>query len=103
MDRPPLGYVCDGPGRGSQKPMRDTESRELADRLDQEADDLEQRSEELEHRTKEVAKAWAQKRADPKVPGAPPEDDDEGDDDDGWDDPDEEDDEDEDEDEDEDY
>ena len=69
--------------------MRDTEARELADRLDEEADDLEHRSEKLEQRTKDVSREWAQKRSDPKVPGAPPEDDDdEGDDDEGWDDPD---------------
>lgn len=88
--------------------MRDTEARELADRLDEEADDLERGSEKLEHRTKDVAREWAQKRSDPSVPGAPPDDDDEDDDKDeddgdGWDDPDEDEDKDEDEDEDEDY
>ena len=56
--------------------MRDTEARELADRLDEEADDLEHRSEKLEQRTEDVSREWAQKRSDPKVPGAPPEDDD---------------------------
>jgi hypothetical protein len=84
--------------------MTDTEARELADRLDEEANGLERRSEKLEHRTKDVAREWAQKRSDPNVPGAPPEDDDDEDDDkdeddgDGWDDPDEDEDEDEDED-----
>ena len=85
--------------------MRDTEARELADRLDEEAD--EHRSKKLERRTEEVARDWAQKRSDPNVPGAPPEDDDddsdEDEDDDGWDDPDEDEDKDEDEDEDDDY
>jgi hypothetical protein len=79
--------------------MRDSEARELADRLDEEADGLERRSELLEQHTKDVANEWAHRSSDPKVPGAPPEDDDEDsdydyDDDDehgeGWDDPDEE-------------
>jgi hypothetical protein len=77
--------------------MWDTEARELADRLDEEAHDLERHSDEVEQRTKDVAKEWAQKRSDPKVPGAPPPDDDDDDSDDdddegdGWDDPDDED------------
>ncbi len=73
--------------------MRDTDASEVADRLDEEADELEQRSEELEQRTKDVAQAWQNKRADPNVPGAPPDDDEDSDDDedDGWDDPDEDD------------
>jgi hypothetical protein len=73
--------------------MTDTDAKELADRLDAEADDLEHRSAELEQHTKEVAREWAQRRSDPKVPGAPPEDDDEDldedEDDEGWDHPDE--------------
>lgn len=82
--------------------MRDTDARELADRLDEEVADLEHRSEELEQRTKDVAQDWQKKRSDPSVPGAPPDDDEDSDDDDeadGWDDPDEEEDDDEDEDE----
>jgi hypothetical protein len=79
--------------------MKDTDTRDLADRLDEEADDLEYRGAELGRRIEDVGRAWAQKRSDPKVPGAPPDDDDEDvdwDDDDsddehgeGWDDPDE--------------
>src|ERR1700733_12519763 len=77
--------------------MRETDARELADRLDEEADELEHRSDEVEQHTKDAAQEWAQKRSDPKVPGAPPEDDDDddsNDDDDegdGWDDPEDED------------
>ena len=57
---------------------------------------LEHHSEELEQRTKDVAQDWKNKRSDPSVPGAPPDDDEDSDDDDedsdeddGWDDPDE--------------
>ena len=89
--------MCDWPGSGSVAIMRDTDAKELADRLDEEAGDLEHRSDEVEQHTKDVAQEWAQKRSDPKVPGAPPEDDDDNDSDDddegdGWDDPEDEDD-----------
>jgi hypothetical protein len=87
--------------------MMETDSKDLADRLDGEADELEHRSQELGQHTTDVAQEWEAKRRDPNVPGAPPDDDEDADDDDeddgeGWDDPDEED-EDEDEDEDDDY
>ena len=83
--------------------MMETDSRDLANRLDQEADELEHRNQELGQRTADVAQEWESKRRDPNVPGAPPDDDDDYDDDDdehdgeGWDDPDEDENEDEDE------
>ena len=45
--------------------MTQTDSKDLADRLDQEADELESRSQELGQRTKDVAQEWQNKRRDP--------------------------------------
>ena len=74
--------------------MTETDSKDLADRLEQQTDELEHRSQELGQRTEDAAQEWQAKRRDPSVPGAPPNDDDDDDDDDerdgeGWDDPDE--------------
>ena len=52
--------------------MTDTDPQRLADELENEADELEQQSRKLGAETDEVAQEWESKRADPKVPGAPP-------------------------------
>lgn len=77
--------------------MMDTDGKDLADRLGEDADELEHRNQQLGQRTKDVAQEWESKRRDPSVPGAPPDDEDDEDDDageehdgEGWDDPDEE-------------
>ena len=59
--------------------MPEKDPGKLADHLEQEADDLEQRSEKLGAETENVAQDWERKRADPKVPGARPRDEDEPD------------------------
>jgi hypothetical protein len=52
--------------------MAETDPKELADHLEDEADDLERRSDELEHKTEDASQEWQSKRADPNVPGAQP-------------------------------
>lgn len=60
--------------------MVETDPEGLADELEQKADDMEQASERLESETEDVAQDWERKRADDKVPGAPPRSEDERDD-----------------------
>jgi hypothetical protein len=56
----------------SQEPEQQPDR--LADRLEREADELGGHSDALEERVMEVRREWDRKRADPKVPGAPPDD-----------------------------
>jgi hypothetical protein len=53
-------------------PERDHE--ELAEEAEEQADALGSRSKDLEERVMEVRRDWKSKRADPSVPGAPPDD-----------------------------
>jgi predicted nucleic acid-binding Zn-ribbon protein len=53
-----------------------TEHEERAQTLDDELDDMQERTEELEGEISEARKDWERKKADPGVPGAPPDPDD---------------------------
>jgi hypothetical protein len=53
---------------------RETDHEQLANELDRQADDLEERTEGLEEKVIEVRREWEQKRSDPSVPGAAPDD-----------------------------
>jgi hypothetical protein len=55
-----------------------TEHQERADGLDDQLDDMEKRSERLEDEIDEARKDWEGKKADPSVPGAPPDEEDTG-------------------------
>ena len=53
--------------------MSDRDADRLADRLEREADELQRRSGEFQDRAKQVGEDWRRKRGDERVPGAPPE------------------------------
>jgi hypothetical protein len=57
--------------------MSDRDADRLADRLEREVDELQRRSGELQDRAKQVGEDWRRKRGDERIPGAPPEPEDE--------------------------
>ena len=52
--------------------MPENDPARLADQREEEADKLERRSQELGGEVQNVGQDWERKRADPGVPGAPP-------------------------------
>ncbi len=58
--------------------MDSEDHRRLADELENEAHDMERRSEELQDEVQDTRQDWERKRADPSVPGAVPQDGEEG-------------------------
>jgi hypothetical protein len=56
--------------------MSETEHERLADELEQQAGEMEQRSESLQEDVEQARGDWQAKRADPGVPGAVPQDED---------------------------
>jgi hypothetical protein len=53
-----------------------SEHQERADELESELEDMEERSERLEDEIDDTRQDWESKKADPSVPGAPPDEDD---------------------------
>jgi predicted nucleic acid-binding Zn-ribbon protein len=51
-----------------------SEHQERADELESELEDMEERSERLEDEIDDTRQDWESKKADPSVPGAPPDD-----------------------------
>ncbi len=52
--------------------MSESDHEQLADRLEQEAQDMQGRSDQLGEELAETREDWEAKRADPRIPGAPP-------------------------------